>query len=86
LPVLLGAASAAALGQDPVQGAMSAIVAELANTYLAPALSEEQKKRDGPMVRLAECNYQEGCTGSDDYELLSDKELLKAKINPSANA
>ncbi|MDP3430195.1 MAG: hemagglutinin repeat-containing protein, partial [Desulfomicrobium sp.] len=38
-----GAASAAALGQDPVQGAMSAIVAELANTYLAPALSEEQK-------------------------------------------
>jgi len=79
----IGAASAAALGEDPVQGAMSAIVAELANTYLAPALSEEQKKRDGPMVRLADCNYKEGCTGSDDYELVSDEELLKAKINPS---
>lgn len=78
-----GAASAAALGQDPVQGAMSAIVAELASTYLAPALSEEQKKRDGPMVRLADCNYKDGCTGSDDYELVSDEELLKAKINPS---
>jgi filamentous hemagglutinin len=77
-----GAASAAALGQDPVQGAMSAIVAELANTYLAPALSEEQKKRDGPMVRLADCNYKEGCTGSDGYELVSDEELLKKDIDP----
>jgi filamentous hemagglutinin len=77
-----GAASAAILGQDPVQGAMSAIVAELANTYMAPALSEEQKKRDGPMVRLAECNYKEGCMGSDHYELVSDEELLKADINP----
>lgn len=77
-----GAASAAALGQDPVQGAMSAIVAELANTYLAPALSEEQKKRDGPMARLADCNYKEGCTGSDDFKLVSDEELIKADINP----
>ncbi len=77
-----GAASAAALGQDPVQGAMSAIVAELASTYLAPALSEEQKKRDGPMARLAECNYKKGCTGSDGYELVSDEELLTGDINP----
>lgn len=77
-----GAASAAALGQDPVQGAMSAIVAELANTYLAPALSEEQKKRDGPMVRLADCNYKDGCMGSDDYELVSDEELVEADIDP----
>jgi len=77
-----GAASAAVLGQDPVQGAMSAIVSELASTYLAPALSEEQKKRDGPMVRLAECNYKKGCTGSDGYELVGDEELLKGDINP----
>jgi filamentous hemagglutinin len=78
-----GAASAAALGQDPVQGAMTAIVAELANTYLAPALSEEQKKRDGPMVRLAECNYKEECAGSDDYKLLRDEELFEAGIDPN---
>jgi len=76
-----GAASAAALGQDPVQGAMSAIVAELANTYLAPALSEEQKKRDGPMVRLAKCNY-DNCMETDGYKLLSDEKLLKEDINP----
>jgi filamentous hemagglutinin len=62
---------------------MSAIVSELASTYLAPALSEEQKKRDGPMARLVECAYKQDCTEADGYNLFSEKDLLKAKIDPT---
>jgi filamentous hemagglutinin len=78
-----GAASAAALGQDPVQGAMSAIIAQMADTYLVPELTDEQKMRDGPMARLSQCAYNEDCKGTDGYQLLSDEALSKININPN---
>lgn len=79
-----GAASSAALGQDPLQGAMSAIVAEMASTYLAPELTAEQKKRDGPMVRLSRCVYHNDCTKTDGYEIVSDHDLVHSGIDPKS--
>jgi len=72
-----GAAGAAVAGGDPVQGALSAIVSELAEQIKAPELSEKQIKEDGPKARLSSCSYDDACSGSDGFKRLTDAEIVQ---------
>ncbi|WP_051384453.1 filamentous hemagglutinin N-terminal domain-containing protein [Nitratidesulfovibrio termitidis] len=70
-----GAATAAIAGQDPVMGAMSSIVAALANAIAAPPLTEEQKKQGALFSELSECSYKNNCTGTEEFKQLTTEQI-----------
>ncbi len=74
-----GAATAAIVGQDPMMGAMSSIVAALANAIAAPPLTEEQKKQGRVFSELSDCSYENGCEGAGDFKPLSEHDLTELK-------
>ncbi|MBU4475172.1 MAG: hemagglutinin repeat-containing protein, partial [Proteobacteria bacterium] len=55
-----GAAGSAIAGGDPMQGALSAIVAELADQIKAPDLTEEQKAEAKPYAEASKAVYGDG--------------------------
>lgn len=65
-----GAAGSAIAGGDPVQGAMSSMVASIAASIRAPELTAKQKKEDGPLAELSGCVYGT-CEGVGNYKPLS---------------
>jgi filamentous hemagglutinin len=73
----IGAAGSAIAGGDPIQGAFSSIIAELAEQIKAPELTEEQKERDGPKAKLSSCSYDDDCPGSDGFRRLTDSEIAQ---------
>ncbi|WP_051384452.1 hemagglutinin repeat-containing protein [Nitratidesulfovibrio termitidis] len=74
-----GAATAAIAGQDPVMGAMSSIVAALANAIAAPPLTAEQKEEGRIFSELSDCSYENGCQGTEDFKPLSEQDLTELK-------
>ncbi|WP_207263251.1 hemagglutinin repeat-containing protein [Desulfovibrio sp. Huiquan2017] len=80
-----GAAGSAIAGGDPVQGALSAIVAELAEQIKAPELSEERKAKDGPKAVLSKVVY--GDDGEEKlpegYEKITAEQFVAKGVDPS---
>lgn len=70
-----GAATAAIAGQDPMMGAMSSIVAALANAIAAPPLTAEQKKQGALFSELSECSYKNNCTGTEEFKQLTAEQV-----------
>ncbi len=73
-----GAAGSAIAGGDPMQGALSAIVAELAEQIKAPELTEEQKAEARPYALVSKAVYDEGKLP----ENLKEVDLVAKGIKP----
>lgn len=79
-----GAAGAAIAGGDPMQGAMSAMVAELAKFATTPELTEEQKKTGEEAVQLSNCGYKDtSCKMPNGYAEATKEQLENAGIDPA---
>nr|WP_321255397.1 filamentous hemagglutinin N-terminal domain-containing protein [uncultured Pseudodesulfovibrio sp.] len=63
-----GAAGSAIVGGDPVQGALSAIVAELAEQIKAPKLTAKQKAEVKPYAIVSNAVYSEGGELPENFE------------------
>ncbi|BBD08497.1 hemagglutinin repeat-containing protein [Desulfovibrio ferrophilus] len=72
-----GAAGAAIVGGDPVQGAFSAIASNLAGRISLPELTEQQKQEDRAFVTICKEAYNTGNNQSPPpgYEILDDDRL-----------
>ena len=77
-----GGAGSAIAGGDPVQGALSSIIAELAEEIKAPELSDEQKAKDGPKAKISQYVYGEGEV-PEGYKQMTDDDLLAKGIDPT---
>ncbi len=74
-----GAAGSAIAGGDPMQGALSAIVAELAEQIKAPELTDEKKAEAKPYAEASKAVYGDGDTLPENLE---EVDLLAKGINP----
>lgn len=76
-----GAAGAALAGGDPVQGAISSIVSQLAENVKVAPLSKAQKDEIRTFAPLSQCAYGEVCTPPPGYGLLTEKDIKSAGVD-----
>ncbi|MGX7950829.1 two-partner secretion domain-containing protein, partial [Oleidesulfovibrio alaskensis] len=77
-----GAAGSAITGGDPVQGAMSAIIAELAEQIKAPELTKAQKAEAKSMAALSEFVYSDEGKVPEGFEIITAQDFEAKGIIP----
>lgn len=71
----LGAAGAKLTGGDPLQGAISSMVVEMADWIKATPLTEKQKAEGAKYAEVSQCSYSDECMSKAGYARISENDL-----------